>query len=55
MLVSFMGWENYDLRIAAGNIDRLDGGETLMIDREVLEDIRTVFKKGLWKPKIGHR
>ena len=55
MLVSFMGWENYDLRIAAGNIDRLDGGETLMIDREVLEDIRTAFEKGLWKPKIEHR
>lgn len=55
MLVSFMGWENYDLRIAAVEAIDVVGGETLMIDREVLEDIRTVFKKGLWKPKIGHR
>ncbi|HIM57262.1 MAG TPA: hypothetical protein EYM39_11200 [Candidatus Latescibacteria bacterium] len=55
MLVSFMGWENYDLRIAAVEAIDVAGGETLMIDREVLEDIRTVFEKGLWKPKIEHR
>lgn len=52
ILVNFMGWENYDLRIS--NVERVDlsKGETLKIDKEVLEDIRMVFEKGLWKPKV---
>ena len=52
MLVSYMGWENYDLRIAAVEAIDVAGGEMLMIDSEVLEDIRSVFEKGLWKPKV---
>ena len=51
ILVDYMGWENYDLRIPpVQNVD-VAGGETLMIDREVLEDIRTVFREGRWKPR----
>ena len=39
------------LRIA--EIEKVDlaAGEQLKIDREVLEDIRKVFREGLWKPK----
>ena len=51
-LVSYMGWENYDLRIAAVESIDVAGGETLVIDREVLANIRNVFEKGLWKPKL---
>lgn len=52
MLVDFMGWENYDLRISnVKNVD-LSAGEKLMIDKEVLKDIKMVFEKGLWKPKL---
>lgn len=49
VLVDFMGWENYDLRIAPVQAVDLAGGETLVIDREVLEDIRAVFRSGRWK------
>lgn len=51
ILVDYMGWENYDLRIAPVQQVDLEAGETLMFDREVLEDIRTVFSEGRWKPK----
>lgn len=50
-LVDYMGWENYDLRIPpVQNVD-VAGGETLMFDREVLEDIRSVFHEGRWTPR----
>lgn len=52
MLVSYMGWENYDLRIAAVEAVDVAGGEVLVIDKEVLQDIRTVFEQGLWKPRL---
>jgi len=52
MLVSFMGWENYDLRISNVEKINLSAGEKLMIDKEVLADIKMVFEKGLWKPKL---
>ena len=52
MLVSFMGWENYDLRISNVEKINLSAGEKLMIDKEVLSDIKMVFEKGLWKPKL---
>lgn len=52
MLINYMGWENYDLRITPVEKINIAAGDTLMIDREVLEDIRMVFKKGLWKPKL---
>ena len=51
ILVDYMGWENYDLRIAPVQEVDLSTGETLLIDREVLEDIRYVFREGLWKPR----
>jgi len=49
-LVDFMGWENYDLRI--DEVQRVDlaAGETLRIDREVLDDIRSVFAGGRFRP-----
>jgi len=50
-LVDYMGWENYDLRIAPVQSVDLEAGETLMFDREVLEDIRAVFREGRWKPR----
>jgi len=49
LLVDFMGWENYDVRIAPVQAVDLAKGERLVIDREVLEDIRTVFASGRWK------
>ena len=51
ILVGYMGWENYDLRIAP--VERVDvaAGESLFIDREVLADIRSVFEEGRWKPR----
>lgn len=51
LLVDYMGWENYDLRIAPVQDVDLAAGETLMFDREVLDDIRSVFNEGRWKPK----
>ena len=51
-LVDFMGWENYDLRISNVEKINLDAGEKLLIDKEVLNDIKMVFEKGLWKPKL---
>ncbi len=51
ILVDYMGWENYDLRIPPVQAVDVAGGETLMIDREVLEDIRAVFRERRWKPR----
>lgn len=48
-LTDFMGWENYDTRIEPVQRVDLSRGETLVIDREVLEDIRKVFRSGAWK------
>ena len=53
ILVDYMGWENYDLRIAPVQKADVAGGEPLYIDREVLEDIRYVFREGLWKPRVN--
>jgi uncharacterized Ntn-hydrolase superfamily protein len=52
LLVDFMGWENYDVRIAAVQSVDLAKGETLRLDREVLDDIRKVFREGRWKPRV---
>ncbi len=51
ILVGYLGWENYDLRIPP--VERVDvaAGESLYIDREVLADIRSVFEEGRWKPR----
>ena len=49
LLVDFMGWENYDTRIEPVQKIDLARGETLVIDREVLDDIRRVFRTGAWK------
>jgi uncharacterized Ntn-hydrolase superfamily protein len=51
-LVDFMGWENYDVRIPEVEGVDLTKGETLKIDREVLDDIREVFRAGRWKPRL---
>jgi len=52
ILVDYMGWENYDIRIPpVQNVD-LVAGQKLMIDKEVLKDIRDVFREGRWKPRI---
>lgn len=51
ILVDFMGWENYDLRIQPVRDVDLAAGETLHIDREVLDDIRKVFEENRWKPR----
>ena len=52
ILLDYMGWENYDLRIApVQNVD-LEAGEILKFDREVLEDIRSVYSEGRWKPRV---
>jgi uncharacterized Ntn-hydrolase superfamily protein len=51
LLVDFMGWENYDLRIAPVQQVNVTAGEPLRIDREVLEDIRKVFRENRWKPR----
>jgi len=49
ILTDYMGWENYDLRIdEVADVD-LAAGETLSIDREVLEDIRAVFREGRYR------
>jgi uncharacterized Ntn-hydrolase superfamily protein len=51
ILVDFMGWENYDLRIAPVQEVDLAAGEQLSIDREVLDDIRAVHRAGRWRPR----
>ena len=51
ILTDFMGWENYDLRIADVQAVDLAAGETLVIDREVLDDIRAVFRENRWRPR----
>ena len=51
-LVDYMGWENYDMRIAPVQAVDLAKGEQLKIDREVLDDIRTVFAEKRWKPRL---
>ena len=49
ILTDYMGWENYDLRIdEVADVD-LAAGETLRIDREVLEDMRAVFREGRYR------
>ena len=49
ILTDYMGWENYDLRIdEVADVD-LAAGETLKIDREVLDDIRAVFAEGRYR------
>ncbi|MBT8401311.1 MAG: DUF1028 domain-containing protein [Rhodothermia bacterium] len=53
ILVDYMGWENYDLRIAPVQSVNVAAGESLLIDREVLEDIRHVYREGLWKPRVN--
>jgi len=52
ILTDYMGWENYDLRIDPVRSIDLSAGETLRIDREVLDDIRAVYREGRWKPRI---
>lgn len=52
ILVDYMGWENYDMRIPQVQQVNLAAGEPLLIDREVLDDIRTVFREGRWKPRV---
>ena len=49
-LVDFMGWENYDLRVDEVSGVDLAAGETLRIDREVLDDIRDVFRERRFRP-----
>lgn len=51
ILIDYMGWENYDLRIAEVQAADLAKGDSLRIDREVLEDIRAVYAAGRWKPR----
>jgi uncharacterized Ntn-hydrolase superfamily protein len=50
-LVDFMGWENYDTRIEPVEKVDLTKGGPLVIDREVLDDIRAVFAEKRWKPR----
>jgi uncharacterized Ntn-hydrolase superfamily protein len=51
ILVDYMGWENYDLRIPpVQNVD-LTAGDTLKIDAQVLEDMRGVYREGRWVPR----
>lgn len=52
VLVDYMGWENYDLRIPPVQNVNLAAGDTLQIDREVLEDIRKVYREGRWRPRL---
>ncbi|MEL6444506.1 MAG: DUF1028 domain-containing protein [Bacteroidota bacterium] len=49
ILVDYMGWENYDLRIDEVQAADVTAGEPLLIDREVLADIRAVFSEGRYK------
>lgn len=48
-LTDYMGWENYDLRIDEVSAVDVEAGETLRIDREVLDDIRAVFREGRYR------
>ena len=48
-LTAYMGWENYDLRIDEVTDVDLSAGETLKIDREVLADMRAVFREGRYR------
>ena len=52
-LTDFMGWENYDTRIEPVQKVDLAKGEALVIDREVLEDIRRVYAAKAWKPRTA--
>jgi uncharacterized Ntn-hydrolase superfamily protein len=52
VLIDFLGWENYDVRIAPVQAVDLAQGEALVIDREVLEDIRRVFRERRWKLRV---
>lgn len=54
LLVDFMGWENYDIRVEEVQKVDLAKGGLLRIDREVLADIREVFRTGRFKPSL-HR
>lgn len=49
ILADYMGWENYDLRIDEVTDVDLGAGEPLLIDREVLDDIRAVFREGRYR------
>jgi uncharacterized Ntn-hydrolase superfamily protein len=51
-LIDYLGWENYDLRIAPVEAVDLGRGEPLVLDSEVLEDIRRVYREGRWKPRM---
>ena len=51
ILVDYMGWENYDVRIPPVADVNVAAGEPLYIDSEVLDDIRSVFEEGRWKPR----
>ncbi|MEM1270335.1 MAG: DUF1028 domain-containing protein [Bacteroidota bacterium] len=51
ILIDFMGWENYDMRIQAIRNTNVEAGAPLYLDRAVLDDIRDVFSTGRWKPK----
>ncbi|MCS7082192.1 MAG: DUF1028 domain-containing protein [Bacteroidetes bacterium] len=51
ILIDFMGWENYDMRIEEVQRVNLLRGDTLKIDRVVLEDIRRTFREGRWRPR----
>lgn len=48
ILIDFMGWENYDMRIPAVEAVDLAAGDTLKIDRVILEHIRQVYREGHW-------
>lgn len=51
MLTDYMGWENYDMRIAAVEAVDIAAGEDIYLDEAVLADIRSVFSEGRWLPK----
>ncbi len=51
ILIDFMGWENYDMRIPAVEAVDLTAGDTLKIDRVMLEHIRKVYREGHWVPR----
>jgi uncharacterized Ntn-hydrolase superfamily protein len=53
LLVDYMGWENYDIRVEDVRRVDLARGEVLKIDREVLADMREVFRTGRWKPSLN--
>ncbi len=51
MLTDYMGWENYDMRIAAVDAVDVSAGEDIYLDEAVLADIRSVYSEGRWLPK----